>query len=100
RHGMEAARRTRTVLDPREPRADVRETGIARLADAAAEVERAVQDDVGDREAVARDPALAGEELVEPGELVAGDRLQTIGGLGQHAHALAEQLDALGVAEA
>ena len=75
-------------------------SGVERLSDGRAEVERAVEDDVGDREAVADDERAARDQPVEPGELVARRRLQAVGGLGQHAHARPEELDALGVAEA
>ncbi len=72
---------------------------IERLLDAAAEIERAIQNDVGDGEAIARDVLLALEQLVEPLELVLHDRLHPGRRLGQDAHPILEELRALRVAE-
>src|SRR5262249_41962276 len=71
-----------------------------RLADRSPEIERTVEDDVDDREPVPGDEGLAGEEPIEPRELVAHDGLEAIRGLGQDTHAILEHREALGVAEA
>src|SRR5262249_61704894 len=68
--------------------------------DATAEVERAIEDDVGDGEAVAGDPRLPREQAVEPDEIVAHGCLEAVGSFRQHAEARAEELDSLGEAEA
>src|SRR5262245_46329270 len=86
RERVQAFRCARPCRDAGEPRGDVRERGVEWLADAAAEVERTVEDDVGDGEAVAGDPALAGEERVEPSEVVACRCLEAVRRLREHAH--------------
>jgi len=90
----------RTGRDALEPAGDVSEVGVELLADATAEVERAIEDDVGDGEAVAGDPRLPREQAVEPDEIVAHGRLEALGRFRQHAQARAEELDSLGEAEA
>jgi hypothetical protein len=65
------------------------------LPDARAEVDGAVEDDVGDREAVAGDELLVREVRVDPGEVVARRRLQAVGGLGDDAQAILEGLETL-----
>jgi hypothetical protein len=57
---VQALLRGRTGGDAVEPGGHVGEPRVERLADPAPEVEGAVENDVGDGEAVAGDPALAG----------------------------------------
>src|ERR1700723_1771857 len=73
-------------FDALEPRVQVLQRRIERLLDAATEIERAIQNDVGDGEAIARDVLLTLEQLVEPLELVLHDRLHPRRRLGQDAH--------------
>ena len=56
--------------------------------------------DVRDRESVADDEALLGEEPIEPGEIVAYGRLQALGGLRHDTHPRLEELEPLREAEA
>src|SRR5208337_4107384 len=100
RRGMQARLGAGPRPDALEPGVHILHRRIEWLIDAAAEVERAIQNDVGDGEPIARDVILALEQLVEPLELVLHDRLQTGGRLGQNAHPILEHLQSLGIAEA
>src|SRR5207249_9801913 len=97
---VQARRRARARGDARVPGADVRELGVERLPDGAAEIDGAIENDVRDRESVADDEALLGEEPIEPGEIVAYGRLQALGGLRHDTHPRLEELEPLREAEA
>src|SRR5258708_4466697 len=92
--------RARAGLCALEPGGDVLVVGIDRLADLGPEIEEAVEQDVGQREAVAGDPLASGDQAVEPGELLLGGGLQVGGGGGDAVDPLLEHLQAFGIAEA
>src|SRR5208337_3552508 len=66
RRGMQARLGAGPRPDALEPGVHILHRRIEWLIDAAAEVERAIQNDVGDGEPIARDVILALEQLVEP----------------------------------
>src|SRR6266571_7446543 len=67
----------RPLPDTGEPRGDMAVGGIERLADHGAEIEEAIEQYVGEREALAADVvAVVGELCVEPLQAVRRDHLQ------------------------
>src|SRR5947207_9725739 len=96
---MEARLRARTRRDPFEPRVHFGGVARQRLANATAEVERAEENDVRDREAIGNDEAPRTEELVEPVQVVDRRLLEAGGGLGQAAQTVLEELQSLGEPE-
>src|SRR5260370_35754917 len=97
---MQALLSARTRFDPIEPRIHISERRIDLLANAAAKIERAIQNDVGDGEAIARDIFLARELPVEPFELVLHNLFQAGRRLGQNAHPRLEELSACRISKA
>ena len=79
---MQTRLRARTRVDSLEPRIDIFQRGINFLPDAGAEIERAVEDYVGNREAFARDKFLALELAVQPFEIVLHGGFHAGGSLG------------------
>src|ERR1019366_1340309 len=86
-------------FDALEPRVHILERRVDLLINAAAEVERAIQNDVRDREAIAHDIFLALEQAVEPFEPVLHDCLQPGRRFRQDADTVLEELRALGESE-
>src|SRR5690606_7985225 len=66
------------ALHPSEPGTEILELGVERLADDGAEIEKTEKQDVGERHALACKVVLSGHQLVEPGELVLGNRLEAV----------------------
>src|SRR6266700_2120855 len=66
----------RPLADAREPGGDIGVGGIERLADLAAEIDPAIEQDVGEREAIAAEIVLAGHLPVQPLQPVGRDLLQ------------------------
>src|SRR5581483_347671 len=97
---MEARLRAGARIDALEPRIHVLQRRIDLLAHARAEVERAVQDDVRNGEALAGDPLLALEQAIEPLEVVLHGRFHPGGAFGNQAHPALEDLLAFGEAKA
>src|SRR5689334_4439245 len=83
-----------------EPAGEVPEFGIERLADLAAEIDEAIEQDIGEREALADDEFLPRHLAVEPFDAILRDLLETVGGFGNRDDAVLEELQALAEAEA
>src|ERR1700689_2088441 len=74
RRGMQARLRTRPRIDALEPCVDVLQRRVDRLLDAPAKVQRAIQNDIGDREAIARNILLAPRTTFDHARSVLPDR--------------------------
>src|SRR5262245_419723 len=83
-----------------EPRTDILERSVEGLADGAAEIQEAIERDVGEREAIATNPLLTGDQTIEPHESLACNRLEITRCGGNHVEAILEDRDAFAVAEA
>ena len=82
--------------DPREPRGDIRVRRIQRLADLVAEIEPAIEQDVGQRESLAAEIFPAVRHLaVEPLQAVGRDLLQPGRGFRRTGNPLLEKLQRL-----
>src|ERR1700732_166088 len=66
----------RPLSDAREPGGDVAVGGIERLADLVAEIDPAIEQDVGEREAVAAQILLARDLAVEPLQPIRSNHLE------------------------
>src|SRR5713226_5786401 len=79
--------------DPCEPGGDVGVGGIERLADLAAEIDPAIEQDIGEREALSAQEFLARHLPVEPLQAIGRDHLEAGASLGRAGDAALKKLE-------
>src|SRR5262245_18282228 len=86
----------RSLADTAEPGGDVGIGSVERLADLTAEIEKAIKQDVGEREALAAEVVAAvGHLAVQPLQAIGRDLLQSRRCLGRDRNPLLEEFEGL-----